>query len=681
MRDSRYDILFEPVRIGPVTTRNRFYQVPHCTGMGYRYSDADIAHKALKAEGGWGVVSTQEVEIHPSSDLAPSNQGRLWDDADVERFRQFTGRIHEHSSLAAIELVHGGLHASNRLSRLSPLAPSHAMVASDEPLQARAMDKADIRAFRRWHREAALRARRAGFDIIYVYAGHEMTLLHHFLLARHNHRTDEYGGSFENRLRLFREVIADTRDAIGDRCAVAVRLAVDELLGPDGFRHSSEGYDVLSALAEEPDLWDVNLSRWENDSQSARFANEGFQEQFIQFVKPLTTKPVVGVGRYTSPDAMVRVVRQGLLDLVGGARPGIADPFLPNKIRDGRIEDIRECIGCNICASGDNTLVPMRCTQNPTVGEEARKGWHPEVIPLLKEPIPVLIIGGGPAGMEAGRALLQRGASVVIAEARTEWGGRVSLESRLPGLATWSRVREWRLRQLLRAPQAQLYLGNRILADEILSFGIPRVVIATGATWRIDGVGRQHRTPLPFIAEGQTVGVDSILAEGAKPLPSGPVVIFDDDRYYMASVIAELLTSAGFEVTFVTPAPIVAPWTVYTLEQARIQTRLMDLGVKIHALSALKARTKDELTISCVYTARETRIPCTCLVPVTSRSPNDGLWQDLTLRRDEWPDHGILSVDRIGDCLSPGTIAAANYAGHRFARMLEQPTENFDSYR
>lgn len=681
MGDPRYDILFEPVRIGPVTTRNRFYQVPHCTGMGHRHFDADIAHKALKAEGGWGVVSTQEVEIHPSSDLAPSNQGRLWDDADVERFRRFTDRIHEHSSLAAIELVHGGLHAANRLSRLSPLAPSHAAVESDEPLQARAMDKADIRAFRRWHREAAMRARQAGFDIIYVYAGHEMTLLHHFLLARHNHRTDEYGGTFDNRLRLFREVIADTRDAIGDRCALAVRLAVDELLGPEGFQHSSEGYDVLSALAEEPDLWDVNLSTWENDSQSARFANEGFQEPFIQFVKPLTTKPVVGVGRYTSPDAMVRAVRQGLLDLVGAARPSIADPFLPNKIRDGAIENIRECIGCNICASGDNTLVPMRCTQNPTVGEEARKGWHPELIPALKEPVPVLVVGGGPAGMEAGRTLLQRGAPVIIAEARAEWGGRVSRESRLPGLATWNRVRDWRLQQLLRAPEAQLYLRNRLSADDILSFGAPRVVLATGASWRIDGVGRFHRAPLPFLEEGRTVSVDAILDEGVKSLPAGPIVIFDDDRYYMASVIAELLRHEGLAVTYVTPAPIVAPWTVYTLEQAHIQTRLMNLGVKIHALSALKARTRDELTLRCVYTARETTVPCACLVPVTSRIPNDGLWQDLALRREEWPDHGILAVDRIGDCFSPATIAAANYAGHRFARMLEEPAEGLDAFR
>lgn len=681
MRDPRYDILFEPVQIGPVTSRNRFYQVPHCTGMGHRYLESDFAHKVMKAEGGWGVVSTQEVEIHPSSDLTPSNQGRLWDGADTNRYRRFTERIHDHGSLAAVELAHNGLHSANRLTRIAPISPSHAVVDSDDPIQARAMDKTDIRAFRKWHRDAALRARESGFDIIYVYAGHEMTLLHHFLLARHNHRTDEYGGSFENRIRLFREVIADTRDAVGDRCGLAVRLAVDELLGAAGCQHGGEGHDIIAALAEEPDLWDVNLSTWENDSQSARFSEEGFQEDFIRFVKPLTTKPVVGVGRYTSPDTMVRAVRQGVLDLIGAARPSIADPFLPNKIRDGDLEKIRECIGCNICAAGDNTLAPMRCTQNPTVGEEHRKSWHPEIIPSLRSPEPVLIVGGGPAALEAGRALVQRGAPVIMAEAGTEWGGRVSRESRLPGLVTWNRVRDWRLSQLQTAVDAEMYLDSRLSADDILSYGIPHIVLATGAKWRVDGVGRYHRAPLAFLDDGISVGVDSVLDDGVAALPDGPIVIFDDDRYYMGSILAELLRTHGRDVTYVTPAPIVAAWTVNTLEQDRIQVRLMTLGVKIRALHGLAARDGDRITIASVYTGEEETIACSALIPVTSRLPVDDLWHDLVMRQDEWRDHGIRSIERIGDCLAPGTIAAANYSGHRYARDRDQDQTGFDMYR
>ena len=289
------------------------------------------------------------------------------------------------------------------------------------------MDKTDIAAFRKWHVEAALRAKEAGFDIIYAYAGHDMTLLQHFLLARHNHRTDEYGGSFANRLRLFREVIEDTKEAVGQTCAVAVRLAVDELMGHDGLQHDGEARDIIEALAEEPDLWDVNLSGWSNDSQTARFSDEGFQEHYTGFVKSVTTKPVVGVGRYTSPDTMARVIKSGHLDLIGAARPSIADPFLPSKIEAGEIEAIRECIGCNICVMGDNTSVPMRCTQNPTLGEEWRRGWHPERIPALSHPDPYLIVGGGPAGLEAARAPWLNGAQRSLCPRRGPHGEGVSL--------------------------------------------------------------------------------------------------------------------------------------------------------------------------------------------------------------------------------------------------------------
>ena len=669
MRDPRYDILFEPVRIGPVTAPNRFYQVPHCTGMGHRYPESEAALRGVKAEGGWGVVSTQETEIHPTSDVSPSNQARLWDEAGVSALRLTVEAIHAHGSLAAVELVHNGVHAANRYSRVLPLAPSAVVVDSDDPLQARAMDKADIAEFRRWHRDAALLARDIGFDIVYVYAGHDLTLLQHFLLRRYNHRTDEYGGSFENRLRLFREVLADTKEAVGDTCGIAVRLAVDELLGEDGLRHDCEGRDILAALADEPDLWDVNLSDWSNDSQTSRFSEEGFQEPYISFVKSMTSKPVVGVGRYTSPDTMARVVRDGVLDFIGAARPSIADPFLPNKTRDGRIDDIRECIGCNICVAGDRTRVPIRCTQNPAMGEEWRRGWHPETLPALEDKGPYLVVGGGPAGLEAARTLAGRGADVVLAEAGSEWGGRVSRESRLPGLAAWARVRDWRLGQLRKSANVRMYMESQLMAADILEYGLPHVVLATGAAWRADGVGRAHRTPLPFLAGQPVLTPDDLTTRGVDAIAApGPVVIFDDDRFYMASVLAELVAGAGHETVFVTPAPIVAPWSENTLEQDRIQKRLIGLGIEIVPLHGLAGLSENRLRVECVYSGRVQEIDCGTLVAVTSRLPNDRLWEDLTACKEDWPDAGLRSVTRIGDCLAPGLIAAACYSGHEFAR-------------
>jgi len=184
-RDPRFDILFEPVKIGPVLAKNRFYQVPHCNGMGHAKPHSHAAMRGIKAEGGWAVVSTEEVEIHPSSDVAPYIEGRLWDDRDLPALALMTAAVHEHGALAAIELVHSGMNSTNLYSREVSIAPSHvATPANYIPAQARAMDKSDIRAYRRWHRAAALRARRAGFDIVYVYAGHGLSLAMHFLQTR-----------------------------------------------------------------------------------------------------------------------------------------------------------------------------------------------------------------------------------------------------------------------------------------------------------------------------------------------------------------------------------------------------------------------------------------------------------------------------------------------------------------
>ena len=295
-------------------------------------------------------------------------------------------------------------------------------------------------------------------DRIYVYAAHSGTLLTHFLSRRTNKRTDEYGGSLENRVRLFRELIEETKDAVGDSCAVADRFAVEEFLGPMGITSENEGKEIVEMLAELPDLWDVNISKWSRDSAPSRFEREGYQESYISFVKSLTTKPVVGVGRFTSPDTMVSQIKRGVMDMIGAARPSIADPFLPKKIEEGRVDEIRECIGCNICVMSDQISVPIRCTQNPTMGEEWRRGWHPEKIEPSKSDDGILVVGGGPSGLECAVALGQRGYRVILSESLSELGGRVSSESSLPGLSEWGRVRDYRVQMLDRIPVSYTHL-------------------------------------------------------------------------------------------------------------------------------------------------------------------------------------------------------------------------------
>ena len=203
-RNPRYDLLFEPVQIGPVRTKNRFYQVPHCNGMGHLMPAAHAEMREVKAEGGWAVVSTEECEIHPSGDLTPSIEARLWEDDDIPALALMCEAVHRHGALAAIELTHNGPTATNLYSREVALAPSHQPLKYGHPHQARAMTKRDIADYRRWHRNAALRAKRAGFDIIYVYAAHDLSLAMHFLQRRRNQRTDDYGGSLEKRLHLLR---------------------------------------------------------------------------------------------------------------------------------------------------------------------------------------------------------------------------------------------------------------------------------------------------------------------------------------------------------------------------------------------------------------------------------------------------------------------------------------------
>ena len=677
MEKSPYDVLFEPVKIGPVVTKNRFYQVPHCCGMGHLRPQAHAAMRGVKAKGGWGVVSTEEAEIHPSSDLAPYVEQRIWDKKDIPALRLMTEAVHEHGALAAIELTHSGHNAINLFSRIPAMSPVDYPINFLYPKQARKMSKKDIANFRMWHRNAALNAKEAGFDIVYVYAGHGMSVAQQFILPNMNTRSDEYGGSLENRIRLTRELLEETVDAIGDSCGVAFRFAVDELKGKDGMQFQEEGKAVVELLAEHPDLWDVNVSDWANDSKTSRFEpNEGYQLPYVEFVKGLTTKPVVGVGRLTSPDLMVSLVKKGVLDLIGSARPSIADPYIPNKIKAGKIDQIKECIGCNICVSSDNFSVPIRCTQNPTMGEEWRRGWDPETIKPKITDQQVLVVGSGPAGLECSVQMARRGYQVILAESKKELGGRVLFESSLKGLSAWKRVIDNRTYEIQQQNNIELYKDSELSLSHINELGIDNIFLATGSSWRIDGVGRSSREPIKDLDKITVLSPEDAIKNIDKL--EAPIVIYDDEQGYLAGVLADHLSSNGCNITFVTPASVVSPWTESTLEQARVQKSLLNQGVEIICNKTIASGKGQGLLTQCVFTGNKTTIDCKTIIMVTERIPNCSLYDELIRQEEEFGESSKKYIKLLGDAEAPGLIADSIFSGHLAAENFETPVEEIE---
>ncbi|MFT5657924.1 MAG: dimethylamine/trimethylamine dehydrogenase [Gammaproteobacteria bacterium] len=667
-RDPRYDILFEPVKIGPVTAKNRFYQVPHCTGMGWQRPRMVADLRAMKAEGGWGVVCTEYCSIHPASDDTPYPSHSLWDKNDIKSHRLMTDQLHEHGALAGAELWVSGSRSANLLTREVSMDVASMPNWNNDPHQSRAMDRSDIKELKRWHRNAALRAKEAGFDIVYIYATHHY-LLDNFLNPKLNTRNDEYGGSLENRMRLVREIIEETKEAVGDKCAVAVRFTVDDGGGADGVPVHNDRMAMFESMAELPDLWDINIWDYSLEMGVSRFTKEGALEAYMSNVKSKTSKPVVTVGRFTSPDTMVSQINRGIVDFIGAARPSIADPFLPQKIEQGRPEDIRECIGCNICYTGDSKHVPIRCTQNPTMGEEWRRGWHPEKIDARGSNSRVLVIGAGPAGLEAAMALGQRGYDVMLAEANRELGGRVSLESRLPGLSEWARVRDYRIAQLAKLPNVDIFPDNKLDVNDILEIAADHVVVATGAKWRRDGYGSYHDVAMnPPPTADTTYTPDDIMAER---LPRGRTIVFDDDHFYMGSVIAEKLRLLGNEVVYLSPESLVSSWSANNYEQVRVQRRLIELDIEIILNHGLDAFDGGTATLGCNFTGRQQTINADNLVMVTCRTPSDQLYFDILEAIEANRSGAPISVKRIGDAEAPSIIAAATFAGHKYARELD----------
>ena len=700
-RDPKYDPLFEPIRLGPKTMKNRFFQTAQCNGAGSDRPGAQAGHRGMKAEGGWGALSTEYCSIHYESDTTPYISAQLWDEGDVVNLGAMCDALHKHGALANVELLYGGPHATNYMSRAVSWGPS-AYPSDAEPLHyCVEADENDIADIIGYYVAAGKRAREAGFDILTVYFADSflpMQFLHDF----YNKRTDKYGGSFENRLRFTEELLTALKQALGDDCAIAARFAIDSLLGPEGIEAHGEGLKTVDrlTLAGLVDLWDFKIgiySEWGEDLAPSRFQKSGHELAYVIDAKSATGDvPVVCVGHLTSPDEMVATLDAGHYDIIGATRASIADPFLPNKVEQGRLDDIRECIACNMCVSRWELAGPhIICTQNATAMEEYRRGWHPEQFAPAAEPCSVLVVGAGPAGLECARVLGMRGFDVHLREAGGELGGHLKDVMRYPGLSEWGRVITYRQTQLEKLKNVEVHSGvGAMSADDILGYGADKVVLATGSRWADDGFSGVTMEPLP--------GVDAAQAQFATPeqVMAGKelgerVIVFDGEGYITGIGMAEHLADAGKQVSVITQNHGVAPYLHYTGEASNLHRMMHEKGIHEHDMHWIESvETGNELTVRAFYLYRDgyrrtgpvpgqmprragtevIELACDSVVLCTARRANDGLYRELESRHSEWPDAELQAVYRVGDCLAPRMLPDAVFDGHRLAREFDGPT-------